>query len=92
MLSFSLQTTLTFVDSLSEIFGPLLHGKPFVIFSKKLTRNVEHFVTALQHTQVTRLFAVTSLVRAILAVVKITQKKNRTAANPLHLVSRKKSM
>lgn len=75
------QTTLTFVDSISEIFGPLLRGKRFLIFPKKLTQNVEQFVTALDRTGVTRLFAVTSLVKAILAYVKMRRRQRQQQRN-----------
>ena len=72
---FCLQTTLTFVDSISEIFGPLLKGLPLVIFPKTVTQNVELLVNALQTTKITRFFGVTSLIRNMLSFLEMQQKK-----------------
>lgn len=65
------KTTLTFVDSVSEIFGPLNSGLKVVIFPKKVTQNVEVFVEKLEEFGVTRLFAVTSLIRSILCYLQM---------------------
>ena len=59
------------VDSLSELFGPLLRGVPCVILPRRVTRNAESLADALDAQGVTRLFGVTSLVRGLLAVLDI---------------------
>ena len=66
---------MTFVDSILEIFGPLLKGLPIVILPKKVTQNVESFVEALHSMKITRLFAITSLIRNILTFLEMKQKK-----------------
>ena len=70
-----IQTTLTFIDSILEIFGPLLKGLPLVIIPKPITQNVESFVHALQLMKITRLFAVTSLLRNVLTFLELQQKQ-----------------
>ena len=94
-----LQTTLTFVDSISEIWGPLLKVSSFfsflqkkarqiksstlqgvknVIIPNKVTQNVELFVDALETCQITRLFAVTSLVKNLLTFVQMEAKQKKS--------------
>ena len=65
------KTTLTFVDSVTEIWSPLLCGKKLVIFPTKVTQNVEKFIENLEKYQIGRIFVVTSLVRNILAFLKL---------------------
>ena len=78
------QTTLTFVDSVSEVYSALLAAKPLVVFPKKVTRNVEAFMEGLESTGITRLFAVTSLIRGILSVLRM-EKKRGTETNNIRL-------
>jgi amino acid adenylation domain-containing protein len=59
------KTALSFVDSIWEIFGPLLHGVPLVIFADDVVRDVNRFIEALSETNVTRLVLVPSLLRAM---------------------------
>ena len=61
------KTSLSFVDSIWEIFGPLLGGVPLVIFAEDVVKNVEQFIDALAQSSVTRLVLVPSLLRAMLA-------------------------
>jgi len=67
------KTTLTFVDSVTEIWSPLLCGKKLVIFPTKVTQNVEKFVEELEKYQIGRIFVVTSLVRSILAYLNLSK-------------------
>lgn len=60
------KTSLSFVDSIWEIFGPLLHGVPLVIFAEDVVKDVERFIDALEKSSVTRLVLVPSLLRAML--------------------------
>ena len=55
------------MDSVSEIWGPLIKGVKSVILPKKSTQNVDKFVETLEEFGITRFFGVTSLVRSILA-------------------------
>ena len=46
------KTSLTFVDSVSEIWGPLLQGRTIVIVPKHITRDPERFVSILEKYKV----------------------------------------
>jgi non-ribosomal peptide synthetase component F/acyl carrier protein len=61
------KTSLSFVDSIWEIFGPLLSGVPLVIFAEDVVKDVDRFIDALEKSSVTRLVLVPSLLRAMLA-------------------------
>ena len=63
------------------MFGPLLKGLPLVIIPKPVTQNVESFVDALQLMKITRLFAVTSLLRNILTFLEMQQRQNALCIN-----------
>jgi amino acid adenylation domain-containing protein len=60
------RTSLNFVDSVWEIFGPLLQGTPTVIFREEVLRDSSRLVEQLAHFRVTRLWLVPSLLRALL--------------------------
>ena len=79
------QTTLTFVDSVSEVYSALLAAVPLVVFPKRVTRNAEAFVDALEAAGVTRLFAVTSLIRGILSVLRMERKRAQQAGKGIRL-------
>lgn len=46
------KTALTFVDSVCEIWGPLLHGRTLLILSKETTRDPQKLVKVLAQNQV----------------------------------------
>ena len=60
------KTSLSFVDSIWEIFGPLLKGVPLVIIPEMLVKDPKRFVQSLEDSKVTRLVLVPSLLRVIL--------------------------
>src|SRR4029079_5077913 len=62
----SQKTTLSFVDSIWEIFGPLLQGVPSVMLSDTVLKDIPLFIEALAARRVTRLVLVPSLLRAML--------------------------
>ena len=62
------KTSLSFVDSIWEIFGPLLKGVPLVIMPEEVVKDVDRFIDALDENRVTRLVLVPSLLRAMLAI------------------------
>ena len=68
------KTTLTFVDSVTEIWSPLLCGKQLVIFPTKVTQNVEKFVEVLEQYNIGRIFVVTSLVKSVLAYLGLNKR------------------
>jgi amino acid adenylation domain-containing protein len=60
------KTSLSFVDSVWETFGPLLRGVPTVILDDETVKDTELFIEALSEKRVTRLVLVPSLLRALL--------------------------
>ena len=61
------KTSLSFVDAIWEIFGPLFHGVPLVVIAEDVVKDVDRFIDALEQARVTRLVLVPSLLRAMLA-------------------------
>lgn len=61
------KTSLGFVDSIWEIFGPLLRGIPSVIISDAVTRDPDRLIEMLAANKVTRIVAVPSLLEMLLA-------------------------
>jgi amino acid adenylation domain-containing protein len=60
------KTSLSFVDSIWEIFGPLLKGVPIVIVPDNEVKDPQLLIRALSDHQVTRLVLVPSLLRVLL--------------------------
>lgn len=60
------RTPLTFVDSVWEIFGPLLRGVPTVIIPDDVVRDTMRLVRLLEEYKITRVVLVPSLLRAVL--------------------------
>ena len=60
------KTTLGFVDSVWEVFGPLAGGVPLAVVSADEARDPEALVDALEREAVTRLVVVPSLLRVLL--------------------------
>ncbi|MEP6995692.1 MAG: amino acid adenylation domain-containing protein, partial [Acidobacteriota bacterium] len=60
------KTALSFVDSVWEIFGPLLQGIPLVILSDEAVKDPRSLVRGLADGGVTRIVLVPSLLRGIL--------------------------
>jgi amino acid adenylation domain-containing protein len=63
---FCQKTSLTFVDSVCEIFGPLLQGFPLVVVSDACVKDPRRLVEILSTRHVTRIVVVPSLLRALL--------------------------
>lgn len=49
------KTALTFVDSVCEIWGPLLHGRTLLILSRETTRDPQKLVRVLAENEVSEL-------------------------------------
>ncbi|GAB1540090.1 hypothetical protein NUACC21_27590 [Scytonema sp. NUACC21] len=60
------KTAISFVDSVWEIFAPLLQGIPTVIINDATLLDTQLFIKALGHYKVTRLILVPSLLRLLL--------------------------
>ena len=67
------KTALTFVDSVSELWGPLLCGRSVLVLTKDTTRDPERLVSVLDKYKVERLVLVPSLLRSILMVLRAGQ-------------------
>ncbi len=62
------KTFLSFVDSIAEIFGPLLQGVPVIIITDQNVRDVEQLVRILDTYRITRIVVIPSLLREMLKV------------------------
>ncbi len=60
------KTAISFVDSVWEIFAPLLQGIPTVIISNATILDPQLFIEALAHHKVTRIILVPSLLRLLI--------------------------
>ncbi|MBW4611883.1 MAG: amino acid adenylation domain-containing protein [Desmonostoc vinosum HA7617-LM4] len=60
------KTSLSFVDSVWEIFGPLLQGIPLVLIPDLVIKEPQQFLTTLASHRVTRLVLVPALLRLLL--------------------------
>ncbi|AFZ17604.1 non-ribosomal peptide synthetase [Allocoleopsis franciscana] len=60
------KTAISFVDSVWEIFAPLLQGVPSVIIPDAILKDLQLFIETLAHHNVTRIVLVPSLLRLLL--------------------------
>jgi non-ribosomal peptide synthetase component F len=67
------KTALTFVDSVSEIWGPLLNGMTLVIVPKYLTRDPQKLVDILDMYKIERLVLVPTLLRSLLMFLSLQE-------------------
>jgi amino acid adenylation domain-containing protein len=70
-----IKTSLSFVDSVWEVFGPLLKGVPSVLISDETVRDLELFIRALSKDRVTRIVLVPSLLKTLLDAFPLLQDK-----------------
>ncbi|KAF5292447.1 hypothetical protein FQA39_LY13994 [Lamprigera yunnana] len=69
------KTALTFVDSVSELWGPLLNGLEVLVVPKKVTQNPEQLVSLLEKYKVKRLVLVPSLLQSLLMYFQLHKGK-----------------
>ncbi|KAF5303145.1 hypothetical protein FQR65_LT08308 [Abscondita terminalis] len=69
------KTALTFVDSISEIWGPLLNGLAVLVVPKSVTQNPEQLVPVLEKYKIERLVLVPSLLRSLLMYFNLHKEK-----------------
>ncbi|MBD2002953.1 MULTISPECIES: non-ribosomal peptide synthetase [Cyanophyceae] len=60
------KTSLSFVDSVWEIFGPLLQGVRTVIIPDRVIKDPQQFIETLERDRITRIVLVPSLLRVLL--------------------------
>lgn len=70
------KTALTFVDSVSEIWGPLINGLSILVVSKALTKDPEKLINLLDKYKIERLVLVPSLLRSLLMYLDLQKDKN----------------
>ena len=63
-----IKTSLSFVDSVWEVFGPLLNGTPSTIIPDQVAKDPQLLIQTLADNHVTRIVLVPSLLKAILDV------------------------
>ncbi|CAO1426789.1 unnamed protein product [Diamesa tonsa] len=65
------KTALTFVDSVSEIWGPLLNGLTVVVVPKEVTKDPQRLVDMLEEYKIERLVLVPTLLRSLLMFLSL---------------------
>lgn len=65
------KTALTFVDSVSEIWSPLLSGLTLVVVPKETSKDPEKLLKILQRYEIGRLVLVPSLLKSLLMFVRL---------------------
>jgi amino acid adenylation domain-containing protein len=68
-----IKTSLSFVDSVWEVFGPLLKGVPSVLISDETVKDPQLFICALAENRVTRIVLVPSLLKTLLDAFPLLQ-------------------
>jgi amino acid adenylation domain-containing protein len=63
------KTALTFVDSVAELWGPLLQGRNILVVPRDVTKDPELLLHVLEEQKVQRLVLVPSLLRSLLLVL-----------------------
>ncbi|XP_065156085.1 beta-alanyl-bioamine nonribosomal peptide synthetase ebony isoform X2 [Atheta coriaria] len=71
------KTALTFVDSVSEIWGPLLNGLTVLVVPKCVTTDPERLIAILDKYKIERLVLVPSLLRSMLMFLELKNNKNQ---------------
>ncbi|CAH0555248.1 unnamed protein product [Brassicogethes aeneus] len=69
------KTALTFVDSVSEIWGPLINGRTILVVPKTTTQDPDKLVKLLDSYKVERLVLVPSLLRSMLMFLDLMKGK-----------------
>lgn len=81
------KTALTFVDSVPEIWGPLLRGRTLVIVPREVTKNPERFVWLLEKHEIRRLVLVPSLLQSMLMYLNLQNKQDSLPSLKLWICS-----
>lgn len=75
------KTALTFVDSVTEIWGPLLNGMTLVVVSKEVTKNPSKLVDVLEEFKIERLVLVPTLLRSLLMYLPLQENSEKLLYN-----------
>lgn len=68
-----LKTSISFVDSIAEIFAPLFRRIPIVILSKSLLFDINRLITVLSNGKISRIVLVPSLLTLLLTHLQMTE-------------------
>lgn len=79
------KTAITFVDSVAEIWGPLLKGLSLLIVPKCVTQNPQKFVAILERHKIERLVLVPTLLRSILMYLNMRDDSSNNLLGCLRL-------
>lgn len=71
------KTALTFVDSVTEIWGPLLNGMTLVVVPKEVTKNPSKLVEVLEEFKIERLVLVPTLLRSLLMFLPLQENEEK---------------
>lgn len=75
------KTALTFVDSVTEIWGPLLNGMTLVVVPKEVTKNPSLLVDVLEQYKIERLVLVPTLLRSLLLYLPLQERAEKLLYN-----------
>ncbi|GJQ71326.1 hypothetical protein Trydic_g11060 [Trypoxylus dichotomus] len=81
------KTALTFVDSVSEIWSPLLNGLAILVVRKAVTQDPQKLVALLEKCKIERLVLVPSLLRSLLMYLKLLKRKDALSSLKLWICS-----
>ncbi|UZO79163.1 amino acid adenylation domain-containing protein [Aquimarina sp. ERC-38] len=71
------KTSISFVDHIWELFGPILKGIPLVFYNKEQILDIPEFIVSLEKEKVSRIVLVPSLLKALLEYPELCKKKLR---------------
>lgn len=75
------KTALTFVDSVTEIWSPLLQGMCLVVVPKEVTKNPSKLVEVLEEFKIERLVLVPTLLRSLLMFLPLQENSEKLLYN-----------
>lgn len=75
------KTALTFVDSVTEIWGPLLNGMSLLVVTKEVTKNPSRLVDILEEFKIERLVLVPTLLRSLLMFLPLQENAEKLLYN-----------
>nr|CAH7759239.1 unnamed protein product [Callosobruchus chinensis] len=70
------KTALTFVDSVCEVWGPLVKGLAILVVPKAVTKDPQQLVALLEEYKIERLVLVPSLLRSLLMFLELQKAEN----------------
>ncbi|RKN03800.1 amino acid adenylation domain-containing protein, partial [Aquimarina sp. BL5] len=72
------KTSISFVDHIWELFGPIVNGVPLVFYNKEQVLDIPKFIESLNKEKVSRIVLVPSLLKALLEFPELCKEKLKT--------------